>query len=207
MPIVTLTLWTRDPARGGHELGQVARAIETEIKRVPGTRNVYTVGGAESAVRVSSSIRRSSPATASTVEELRRGRSQAANVVQHAGTLVGDDRVTPVDAGTFLANRDDVAGLVVAARDGRPVYLDDVADRHRRAADAGLLRVVRHRPGAPQRGLARVAHGAGRDARDLEEARQNAIDVARSVIERIEAAARASTFPKASRSPSRATTA
>ena len=44
VPIVTLTLWTEDPQRGGYELGQVARSIETEIKRVPGTRNVYTVG-------------------------------------------------------------------------------------------------------------------------------------------------------------------
>ena len=45
VPIVTLTLWSRDPALGAHELGQVARAIESEIKRVPNTRNVYSVGG------------------------------------------------------------------------------------------------------------------------------------------------------------------
>ncbi|WP_235491031.1 efflux RND transporter permease subunit, partial [Streptomyces roseoverticillatus] len=52
MPIVTLTLWTKDPQRGAHELGQVARSIETEIKRVPGTRNVYTIGSPQSLVRV-----------------------------------------------------------------------------------------------------------------------------------------------------------
>ena len=45
VPVVTLTLWTLDPARGNYELAQVARSIEAEIKRVPGTRNVYTVGG------------------------------------------------------------------------------------------------------------------------------------------------------------------
>jgi len=28
VPIVTLTLWSRDPTLGAHELGQVARAIE-----------------------------------------------------------------------------------------------------------------------------------------------------------------------------------
>src|SRR5512141_2216541 len=52
VPIVTLTLWTQDPARGSHDLGQVARSIEAEIKRVPGTRNVYTVGSPQSTVRV-----------------------------------------------------------------------------------------------------------------------------------------------------------
>ena len=52
VPIVTLTLWTQDPTRGAHELGQVARSIETEIQRVPGARNVYTIGSPQSIVRV-----------------------------------------------------------------------------------------------------------------------------------------------------------
>ena len=52
VPIVTLTLWSRDQTFGGHELGQVARAIESEIKRVPGTRNVYSVGDSEPIIRV-----------------------------------------------------------------------------------------------------------------------------------------------------------
>jgi multidrug efflux pump subunit AcrB len=45
VPIVTLTLWTKDEARGAHELQRVAHTLEAEIKRVPGTRDVYTVGG------------------------------------------------------------------------------------------------------------------------------------------------------------------
>ena len=32
-----------------------------------------------------------------------------------------------MQAGTFLADREDVAQLIVAVRDGRPVYLQDVA--------------------------------------------------------------------------------
>jgi multidrug efflux pump subunit AcrB len=42
VPIVTLTLWTKDEARGAHELQRVAHTLEAEIKRVPGTRDVYT---------------------------------------------------------------------------------------------------------------------------------------------------------------------
>src|ERR1039457_4246956 len=52
VPIVTLTLWSRDPALGANELGQVARAIESEIKRVPNTRNVYSVGDTDPLIGV-----------------------------------------------------------------------------------------------------------------------------------------------------------
>jgi len=52
VPIVTATLWSRDPSRGAYELGQVAHAIESELKRVPGTRDVYTVGAPQRVVGV-----------------------------------------------------------------------------------------------------------------------------------------------------------
>jgi multidrug efflux pump subunit AcrB len=125
VPIVTLTLWTADPQRGGYELGQVARSIETEIKRVPGTRNVYTVGAPASIVRVQLDPQRLA-GYALTVAELSQALI-AANSVQHAGTVIGDDRLQPVQAGTFLANRDAVANLVVGLDHGRPIFLEDVA--------------------------------------------------------------------------------
>ena len=52
VPIVTLTLWTADPQRGAFELERVAHATETELKRVSGTRDVYTLGGPGHVVRV-----------------------------------------------------------------------------------------------------------------------------------------------------------
>ena len=58
VPILSVTLWTRDPQRGAYELRQVAHAIEAEIKRVPGTRNVYTIGGPDETVHVSLLTRR-----------------------------------------------------------------------------------------------------------------------------------------------------
>jgi multidrug efflux pump subunit AcrB len=45
VPVVTLTLWSEDPATGAFELERVAHAIEAELKRVPGTREVQTLGG------------------------------------------------------------------------------------------------------------------------------------------------------------------
>jgi hypothetical protein len=45
VPVVTLTLWSTDPQRGAYELERVAHAAEIELKRVPGTREVQTLGG------------------------------------------------------------------------------------------------------------------------------------------------------------------
>ena len=52
VPIVALTLWTQDPARGAYDLEQVAHAVEVELKRVPGTREVTTIGGPGRVVQV-----------------------------------------------------------------------------------------------------------------------------------------------------------
>ncbi len=52
VPIVALTLWTKDSARGAFDLERVAHAVEAELKRVPGTREVTTIGGPGRAVQV-----------------------------------------------------------------------------------------------------------------------------------------------------------
>jgi len=125
VPIVTLTLWSRSATLGGHELGQVVRAIESEIKRVPGTRNVYSVGDTEPQIRVELDPGRLASAglTVADVSAALKG----ANLVREAGAVIAEGRLAPVRAGEFLANRDDVGGLIVSVRNGNPVYLDDVA--------------------------------------------------------------------------------
>ncbi len=125
VPIVALTLWTTDPKRGSYQLGQVAQAIETQLKRVPGTRKVYTIGAPQSIVRV-----RLEPGRLAAYGLSAGGIAhalQAANIVRQAGDLIGSNRVEPVQAGVFLAGRDDVAHLVVGVHDGKPVYLANVA--------------------------------------------------------------------------------
>jgi multidrug efflux pump subunit AcrB len=87
VPVMSLTLWTDDPQRGATELAEVAHTLETEIKRVPGTRDVYTIGAPDRAVVVDAGRRRAG--------RLRHDRGgsgqalQAANVVRQAGERVG----------------------------------------------------------------------------------------------------------------------
>ena len=52
VPVMALTLWSDDPAVDGQALAQVAHSLETELKRVPGTRDVYTLGAYNQAVTV-----------------------------------------------------------------------------------------------------------------------------------------------------------
>ncbi|MBI3936024.1 MAG: efflux RND transporter permease subunit [Betaproteobacteria bacterium] len=125
VPIVTLTLWTRDAARGAYELRQIANAAEVEIKRLAGTRTVATVGGAARAVRVLLDVDRMN-AYGVTPQDVR-GALLAANAAAPSGRLTRDNRETPVETGSFLASAEEIERLVIGHAGGRPIYVRDVA--------------------------------------------------------------------------------
>jgi multidrug efflux pump subunit AcrB len=52
VPVVAITLHTARADSGAFELERVAHSIEAELKRVPGTREVKTIGGPGRAVEV-----------------------------------------------------------------------------------------------------------------------------------------------------------
>jgi multidrug efflux pump subunit AcrB len=184
VPILGLTLWTRDPARGAYELRQVAHAIEPELKRVPGTRNVYSIGGPDQTVHVTLDPQRLA-GYGLTLGELAAA-LQSANLAVQAGSLVANGADVPVQAGEFLASRDAVAGLVVAVHDGRPVYLQDVAtvsegpDQPERYVSFGTG------PAAAQKGIELAGTAPAVTIAISKKPGENAIDVTRSVLERVE---------------------
>ena len=116
---------TDDPQRGASALAEVAHTLETEFKRVPGTRDVYTVGAPDRVVAVTLDPARLA-AYGLTVTDLGQA-LQAANVVRQVGERVGGNAAIPVTAGTFLASAQDVADLVVGLSGGKPLRLWDVA--------------------------------------------------------------------------------
>ncbi|HQZ01419.1 MAG TPA: efflux RND transporter permease subunit [Thauera sp.] len=126
VPIVSFTFWTADPERAGFSLQQVARATETELKRISGTRDVVTVGGPGHVIRVNMDIERMN-AHGVTAQDLRAA-LQLANASQPAGSLVADNREVLVQTGTYLESAEDVRSLVVGVQDQRPVFLRDVAE-------------------------------------------------------------------------------
>ena len=184
VPILSVTLWTKDPERGAYELRQVAHAIEAEIKRVPGTRNVYTIGGPDETVHVTLDAQRLA-GYGLTVNELTRS-LQAANVVQHAGALVSGGASVPVQAGEFLADRDEVAQLVVAVHQGRPVYLQDVAEVRAGPDQPEQYVTFGAGPAAAQKGIELEETAPAVTIAISKKPGENAIDVTRAVLERIE---------------------
>jgi multidrug efflux pump subunit AcrB len=176
VPVVTLTLYARDPATGAFDLERVAHTLEADLKRVPGTREVTTVGGPGRAVRVEIDPARMTGAGV-TVAELRQA-LLSANLGAPIGELLSGDRALALEAGPYLRDARDVGELVVAVRDGKPVFLQDVA-----AVADGPLPAQRY-----------VWHGiAGRDGGEFpavtlavtKKEGENAISVADGVMARV----------------------
>jgi multidrug efflux pump subunit AcrB len=126
VPIVSLTLWTKDQKRGAYDLQQVAHTIEAELKRVPGTRDIYTIGGPQQVVHILLDPQRMAGYNIA-MNDLRAALN-AANATRDAGELVNNNQEIDVQAGTFLTTPEQVANLVVGMHNGEPVYLSDVAD-------------------------------------------------------------------------------
>ncbi len=126
VPIVALTLYSKDPATGAFALERVAHSMEADLKRVPGAREVQTLGGPGRAVLVQIDPGRMA-GSGVTVQDLRQA-LQSANLGLPVGELVAGNRSVAIEAGPYLAQASDVADLVVGVRDGKPVFLKDVAE-------------------------------------------------------------------------------
>ncbi len=129
VPIVALTFWTKDPNRSAFDLQQVARAVEIELKRIKGTRDISTIGGPDHAIRVLMDAERMN-AFGITPQDIA-GALKVSNALQSSGNLTSGNREVLVQTGTYLESAADVKQLVVAVRgeasERKPVYMSDVA--------------------------------------------------------------------------------
>jgi multidrug efflux pump subunit AcrB len=126
VPIVTLTLWTADENRGAHDLQKVAHAVEVELKRVPGTRDIYTIGGPDNVVRIQLDPQRLA-GYGIDLAQLKNA-LLVANSSAEAGVLVKEDKESSVQAGVFLTTIEEISSLVIGVNNNAPVYLRDVAN-------------------------------------------------------------------------------
>jgi len=126
VPVVAFTLWREQADDGALALTQVAHAMEAELKRVKGTREVSTLGATQRMVRVLLNPEALN-AYQLAVPDIRAA-LQASNVSQDAGSLVQNNREVLVQTGNFLSDASEVRQLVVGVADGKPVFLRDVAE-------------------------------------------------------------------------------
>ncbi|MCW8933561.1 MAG: efflux RND transporter permease subunit [Gammaproteobacteria bacterium] len=131
VPIITLTLWTQNQQKGRYELTQVAHSIEAELKRVPGTREIYTIGEANDIVKL---VLNASALAAYnlSVNDLRNA-LQLGNISEKSGHLIADNKQIEVQSGQFLSSVTEVKNLVVGIQNNKAIYLRDVAEIQRGA--------------------------------------------------------------------------
>ena len=149
VPIVALTLSTADAERGAFDLERVAHAMEVELKRVPGTREVTSIGGPGRKVRVLLDADKLSAYNVSPLEI--QNALQLSNVALPSGNLVSNNQQIEIQTGNWLENARDVANLVVGVSEGNPVYLSDIA-RIVDGPDQVLCGCLRQRTALQQRG-------------------------------------------------------
>jgi multidrug efflux pump subunit AcrB len=165
----------------GNDLTRIARALQAEVAKSDNVGLTYLVGEAREAIRISPDPDRLA-LYGVTLQQL------AAKVAQANRTLTTGrlrDRGQEIDlvAGETLTAPAEIAALLLTTRDGRPVYVADVADIAF-VPDTGtqiVAHVARDADGAPQRSPAvtlAVAKRAG----------ANAVTVAEAALHRIEAA-------------------
>ena len=184
VPVVTLTLWSEDPQRGAYELERVAHAAEVELKRVPGTREVQTLGGPGRVVRVLLDADRLTAHGVSALDV--RSALQLANVAAPSGKLLRDNREIVVETGNYLASAADAESLVVGVHEGRPVHLSDVAQ----VVD-GPDQPVRYvwtgaGPAAEKKGIRARGEQPAVTIQVTKKPGENAVDVAERVIQRVD---------------------
>ncbi|WP_246464260.1 efflux RND transporter permease subunit [Undibacterium seohonense] len=177
VPIVSLTLWSKNTETGAAALERVAHSIEADIKRVPGTREVVSIGGPGRAINIELDPTKLA-ANDLTVMDLQ-GALRAANLGLPSGELSAGNQSVAIEAGPFLRDAQSVGELVVAVKNKRPIFLQDVAK-----IEDGALPASQY-----------VWHGtAGKDAAEYpaitiaitKKPGQNAVEVANTVISRVE---------------------
>jgi len=187
VPIVTLTLYDPDGHQSGEELTRLAHTLEVALKRVPGTRDVYTVGGVPDRVEVVFDPARLA-GYGLTLADIRAA-VQAANSAGGESRVVRDGVSIPLQPGSLLETAEQVRRLVVGMHDDTAVRLGDVAELRRGDAVPDQSVMLGFGPGGngepgkvyPAVTLA-VAKKPGENAIDIADAVKDRLDILKGRI-------------------------
>lgn len=181
VPIVGLTLWSEDPNVTTAQLTSVASVLETELKRIPGTREIYSQGQHELVLNVRlDPIKMNSYGVTFTDISLA---LQDNNQTSALGSLTQHNQEIKLKTGEFLRNVDDVKNLLINVNSATStgaagvVYLADIAD-------------ISLQSDIPKQSAWHVNQQGSYPAVTIaigKQAGQNAVDIANAVLTKIEA--------------------
>ena len=125
VPILSLTLFSKNRVTSSYELEKVANKIEADLKRIKGTREVTTIGGPKRAIRIEINPEKMA-LKGVTIPELRMA-LETANLGMPVGDLLTEQGTVAIETGPFLQNLQDVENVALGVRQGNPVYIKDIA--------------------------------------------------------------------------------
>ena len=184
VPVVAYTLWSEEDAIGSSQLRQVAEELKVEITRHPRVAQVYVIGGQRQVVRVDFDPQRMAAFNVSPLQAYQSIRQFNASLP--AGTTAVANTSYTVDVGQFLRTPEEVADVVVAVSQQRPVYLKDVASVRLAPEEPTSYVWLGTGPAAPEKAL--PGAGLDRPAVTVAVAKKpgtNAIDMVEELDERI----------------------
>ncbi|MCU7827728.1 MAG: efflux RND transporter permease subunit [Candidatus Thiodiazotropha sp. (ex Myrtea sp. 'scaly one' KF741663)] len=143
VPVVTLTLWSKDVDRDGApdvddgQLRMLAHDVLQSLKELPNTGNGFVVGGRREQVTVEVFPERLAGFGISLDQVA--SRIQESNSEQRAGGVEAGSTYTSVVSGAFLKSVDDINRLVVGTHNDVKVYMHDIARVKQGPEDAKQL--------------------------------------------------------------------
>ena len=127
--ILSLTLAPKPEAAGhitANDLTRIARELRTEIAKIPDVGLTYIVGETSERLRIAPNPERLA-LYGVTLQQLA-GKVTGANTAFPTGQVRDQGEQIMLVAGETLRSPEDIANLLLTTRDGRPVYVRDVAD-------------------------------------------------------------------------------
>lgn len=190
VPVLAVTF--HGGAHDGLTLRRIAAEAAWAVRSLPGVSEVTLTGGGRRAVNVEPDPERLRALGLDVLDVALAIRAQ--NQAGQSGSLTGGGAALPVRLDSFLTSAGDVGRVVVAMRQGRPVYLADVAAVRDGARESGEYVLFASGPQAASKGLAEppgrlspavtmtVAKRAGVNATQLSQAAQQRIQALRGLV-------------------------
>ena len=124
VPIVNLTLWSKSLDDG--QLRSLGLELLQQLEKVKDTNNGFVVGGRQQIFHIDIYPGRLAGYGIS-VQQIANTVS-ASNVSDHAGNIELNDYNIEVYSGDFFQKVEDIENLVISVKEGKPVYVRDLAD-------------------------------------------------------------------------------
>ncbi|MEN9433263.1 MAG: hypothetical protein RLZZ422_852 [Pseudomonadota bacterium] len=181
VPVVTITLWSNEVDDA--QLRLIGVDVIQKLREVKNTSQSFIVSGRKESVQIEVLPERLATFGV-TIDQVARV-VRAANSERDVGRVESSSRMYEIYSGAFLNSADEIKRLMVAVIDGRPVYIQDIAEVKQGPGDA-TSSVGYYTGAAYQSGGARADNAAAVTISVAKKYQTNGVDVSQAVLKRLE---------------------